>query len=126
MSQLQFSSRYNGKKVIGVLGSSVNFTWPFSGGGANLIQWGTKKDGFHSIRNTLVSIDKFMTVTTIQTLPYSGRVSGVWDGSSPGQATFTLSSIQKADERFFICKLEPYSLAEVPVYDTVQLLVIGK
>ncbi len=73
-----------------------------------------------------MSIDKLSSVTTIQTLPYSGRVTGVWDGSSPGLATITLNLIQKADERFYICKLVPGSLGAVPVYDIVQLLVVGK
>ena len=53
-------------------------------------------------------------------------MSRIWDGSSPGQATFTLKSIQKADERFYVCKLAPDSLSELKVYDTVQLLVVGK
>ena len=122
----QFSSLYNGNKVTGVLGSSVNFTWAFSGGNVDLLQWGTKRDGVSLINNLLVSINKLSIVTTITNSPYSGRVSGFWDGSSPGQATFTLNSIKKADERFYICKLTPDSLAASPVYDTVQLLVVGK
>ena len=124
--QPQFSSPYSGNQVTGVLGSSVNFTWAFSGGTLLRAQWGTKKDGANILEDVLVSIDKHMSVTTIQTLPYSGRVSGVWDGNSPGQATFTLNSIQKADERLYICKLEPDSLVAVAVYDTVDFLVLGK
>ena len=112
--------------MTGVLGSSVNFTWAFSGGNAKVVAWGTKKDAALSIQDTLVSINKLTTVTTIQTLPYSGRVSGFWDGSSPGQATFTLNLIQKADERFYICRLVPDSLGASSVYDTVQLLIVGK
>ena len=53
-------------------------------------------------------------------------MSGDWDGSSPGQVTFTLSSIQKADERFYSCELSPESLAAQRVYDAVQLIVVGK
>lgn len=112
--------------MTGVLGLSVNFTWGFSGGSVKVAQWGTKKDGVLTLQDVLVSIDKLMQVTTIQTLPYSGRVSAAWDGSSPGQVTFTLSSIQKGDERLYICKLVPDSLVAVSVYDTVQLLVLGK
>ena len=123
---LQFSLPYNGNKVTGVLGSSVNFTWAFSGGQIDLVQWGTKKAGTLTIQNELVSINELAKVTTIQTLPYKGRVNGSWDGSSPGQATFTLYSIQKADERIYICRLEPDSLAESEVFDTVQLLVVGE
>ena len=123
---VQFSSPYNGNKVTGVLGSSVNFTWAFKGGNVKFAQWGTKQDGIVSIQDALVSIDKSTTVTTIINSPYSGRVSGVWDGNSPGQATFTLNSIQNADERFYICRLDPDSFPAVAVFDTVQLLVVGK
>ena len=112
--------------MIGVLGSSVNFTWAFHGGNINSVTWGTKKDGSGDIKDVLISIDKLQTITTTQTPPYSGRVSGIWNGSSPGQATFTLSSIQKADERFYVCTLTPANLAEPEIPDTVQLLVVGK
>ncbi|KAL9964748.1 hypothetical protein ACROYT_G028429 [Oculina patagonica] len=122
--QLQFISPYNGNKVTANLGSSANFTWAFRGGNVDLVQWGTKQDGILSIKDVLVNVDKFMTVITIQNYPYSGRVSGVWNGSSPGQVTFTLDSIQKADERLYICALEPEKLEVASVYDTVQLFVL--
>ena len=112
--------------MIGVLGSSVNFTWAFHGGNINRVMWGTKKDGSGDIKDLLISIDKLQTITAIQNPPYSGRVSGIWDGSSPGQATFKLNSIQKADERFYVCRLIPDRLDVLDVYDTVQLLVEGK
>ena len=90
------------------------------------VQWGTKRDRGVFIKDILVSIDKLQIITTIQYPPYSGRVSGDWDGSSPGQFTFTLSSIQRADGKFYVCELSPESLAAQPVYDTVQLIVVGK
>ena len=126
VSGLQFTLPFNGNMVTGVLGSSVNFTWAFHGGNMDRVEWGTKKDGSVDIEDVLISIDKVQTITTIQNPPYSGRVSGIWDGSSPGQATFTLNSIQKADERFYVCRLIPGSLDEPLVSDTVQLLVVGK
>ena len=126
VSGLQFTSPFNGKKVTGVLGSSVNFTWAFHGGNIDKVEWGTKRDGSVNIKDVLVSINKFQTIATIQNPPYSGRVSGDWDGSSPGQATFTLNSIQKADERLYSCKLTPESLLAQFVFDTFQLLVVGK
>ena len=112
--------------MTGVLGSSVNFTWAFHGRNIRRVEWGTKKDGSVDFKDVLISIDKLQTITAIQNPPYSGRVSGIWDGSSPGQATFTLKSIQKPDERFYVCKLGPDSLDDPAVYDTVQLLVVGK
>jgi len=112
--------------LTGVLGSSVNFTWAFHGGNIDRVLWETKRDGSLIIRDVLVSIDKLQTITAIKNSPFSGRVSGDWNGSSPGQVTFTLSSIQKADERFYVCKLSPESLAAQPAYDSVQLIVVGK
>ena len=124
--RLQFISPYNGNKVNGVRGSSVNFTWAFSGGGVDQVQWGSQKDGVLVFERILVTVDKFATVTTTTDSPYNGRVNGVWDGRSPGQATFTLSSIQKADEKSYICNLSPKRFGALPVFDTVQLLVVGK
>ena len=112
--------------MTGVLGSSVNFTWAFDGGNIDRVEWGTKYDHAVSIKDVLVSIDKLQKVTTTRNPPYSGRVSGDWDGSSPGQATFTLNSVKKADERFYVCILSPESLFAQPAYDTVQLTVVGK
>ncbi len=90
------------------------------------VQWGTKRDGGLHLQHVLVAVLKD-TLSIVTTNPlYSGRVSGAWDGSSPGKATFTLNSIQKADERSYVCRLGPESLSESPVYDLVQLLVVGK
>ena len=88
------------------------------------VAWGTKRDGNVTIEDDLVSIDKLQTITTIQTPPYSGRVSGDWDGSSPGQATFTLTSIKESDKRFYSCQLSPGTLGAQLIYDTVQLYVL--
>ena len=126
MCELQFTSPFNGIKVTGVLGSSVNFSWAFDGGNIDRVEWGTKYDHAVSIKDVLVSIDKLQTISTIQNPPYSGRVSGDWDGSSPGQVTFTLNSIKKTDERFYVCRLSPESLLAQSAYDTVQLTVVGK
>jgi len=123
---LQFNSPFNGNKLTGVLGSSVNFTWAFQGGKIDRVEWGTKHDRAVSIKDVLISIDRLQIITTIKNPPYSGRVSGDWDGSSPGQATFTLNSIAKGDERFYACKLSPEILDGQLVYDTVQLIVVGK
>ena len=126
MCGLQFNSPFNGNKVTGVLGSSVNFTWAFHGGNIDRVEWGTKKDAGVTIEDVLVSIDKLQTISTIQNSPYSGRVSADWNGSSPGQVSFTLNSIQKTDERFYSCKLSPERLGAQTVYDTVQLFVVGE
>ena len=113
--------------MTGVLGLSVNFTWAFSGGNVDRIEWGIKKKGAAAaIEDVLVSIDKLQTITTIDNGPYSGRVSGNWDGSSPGHATFTLNSVQKPDEKFYVCTLAPENVLGQLVPDTFQLIVEGK
>ena len=92
----------------------------------DLVQWGTKKDGVLQFQDLLVTVRRDTTSTITTTPPYSGRVSGAWDGSSPGRATFTLNSIQKGDERSYIGVLWPKRSFQLPVYDWVQLLVVGK
>ena len=91
----------------------------------NSVQWGTKKDGVLNFQHLLITARNNTSLITKNPL-YSGRVSGAWDGSSPGQATFTLNSIQKADERSYVCRLGPDSLFVPSVYDSVQFLVVGK
>ena len=87
---LQFNSLFNGRKLTGVLGSSVNFTWAFQGGDIDRVIWGTKHDGALSIKDFLVSVYKFQIIIFTETPSYRGRVSGEWDGGNPGQATFYL------------------------------------
>ena len=42
-SQAHFTSSYQGRTVTGLVGSSVNFTWIFSGHVLSIL-WGLKKD----------------------------------------------------------------------------------
>ena len=111
--------------MTGVVGSSVNFNWTFSGSIA-FVQWGPKKSGAFEFTDSLVTIDKFSTVITTEKPPYSGRMSGFWDGKSPGQATFTLNSTQKDDERVYMCKIAEGGLDGQNNFDTVKLLLLGK
>lgn len=92
----------------------------------DLVQWGTKKDGVFVFQQLLVIVNKDTTATPNTNPPYRGRVSGVWDGSSPGRATFSMNAIQKADERSYMCSLAPKRLGALPVFDLVRLLVVGK
>ena len=57
---------------------------------------------------------------------YDGRVNGSWDGlTNPGRVVYTLTSLQKEDSKFFVCKLTAVGLVPDPVFDTVQLIVTG-
>ena len=103
--QIKFTSKYDGKTVTGLVGSSVNFTWSFSGD-VDSVVWGLKKDGLDVIKNggELVSLDKNGQVSVPVPSAYMGRVIGGGDASS-GQVTFTLSSIRMGDKRFYGFKI---------------------
>ena len=106
----------------GAVGSSVNFTWGFSG---NFLyaNWGLKKTGASDLETNgvLVQIDKNGQVALSGPSAYTGRVSGSF---SPGQAVYTLSSITKADERVYGCRLDPTGFDRTQ-FDYLHLQVEG-
>ena len=107
----------------GLVGSSVNFTWGFSGN-VGIMYWGLKKSGVNDflINGRLVMLHH--AGSTLSGPPeYAGRVSG---SRSSGQAIFTLSSITIADERVYGCRLEPRTGFDDPRFDFVRLVVEGK
>ncbi|KAL9964760.1 hypothetical protein ACROYT_G028441 [Oculina patagonica] len=121
--QNSFTSKYGGKTVAGMVGSTVNFKWVFSGA-VNVVDWGLKKDGVNDFRKggILASIKKIGLVSIPVPLPYSGRVSGSGDVSS-GQVIFTLSSIRKSDERYYGCRIDMSTDFNSPKFDSVYLEV---
>ncbi|XP_078379918.1 uncharacterized protein LOC144662841 [Oculina patagonica] len=127
-SQVNFTTRYAGKNIKAIRGSSVNFTWTFSGS-FRFIKWGFVSpvdQGQIPPANVLVTVDG-RDGSAVLSVPssYSGRVSGIWDRqTSPGQVIFTLSSIKIADDRVFGCHIRPVNLADSIVIDTVHLVVI--
>ena len=120
--QIQFTSTYSNNKVTGIVGSSVNFTWSFSGDvkEARLVT----EDG--STQLLVISINKLLQVSTGINSPYSGRVRAVWNGKTPGQVTFTLNVIRMTDEGSYTCKLKPVDYLQTTPSDTLQLIVLGK
>ena len=124
--QIKFTSKYDGKTVTGLVGSSVNFTWSFSGD-VNSVVWGLKKDGLDVIKNggELVSLNKNGQVSVPVPSAYSGRVIGGGDASS-GQVTFTLSLTRMSDKGFYGCKIKPTDLFDQESFDSVHLAVKGK
>ncbi len=125
-SLVDFTSKYYGKTVTGLVGSSVNFTWSFTGD-ANRVYWGLKRDGDDGFENNgrLVYLDDRGSVLVTAPLEYDGRVSGSGDVSS-GQVIFTLSSIRKSDQRFYGCMLYPNHPFYRRVFDSVYLAVEGE
>ena len=123
---INFTSKYRGKTVTGLVGSSVNFTWSFSGDVQRVV-WGLKKDGVDAITNggELVFLDENGPVRVAIPSAYDGRVSGSWDASS-GQVTFTLSSIRMSDEKYYGCKIQPTDSFDVEKLDSVYLAVKGE
>ncbi len=122
-----FTSKYNGKTVTGLVGSSINFTWSFFGD-AMRVYWGLKRDGVNVFENSgiLVSLYRRGLVSVTAPLAYNRRVNGSGDVSS-GQVIFTLSSIRKSDQRFYGCMIYPYYPPLYRrVFDSVYLAVEGE
>lgn len=115
-------------------GSSVNFTWSFSGGSDGVfgVPWGIKRDdGIGFINNgVLVSLNPSRSPASFPialTQEYSGRVGGrLTRNKFSGQAIFTLTSIRKTDETHYGCNLSPINDFEPTGFDNLYLLVEGK
>ena len=124
--QISFTSKYDGKTVKGLLGSSINFTWSFTGD-IKRVAWGIKRAGLPTLEDNgvLVSLAKNGLVSgTVVPSVYIGRVEGTGN-SSFGQVIFTLSSIRKSDERFYGCEITPTDSFEARRFDSVYLAVEG-
>jgi len=123
--QIFFTSKYEGRTVRGLIGSSVNFTWSFSGN-IRSISWGLKHAGIDVIQNNgvLVFMDKSGSLSVTVPPAYNGRVSGSGDVAS-GLAIFTLSSIKNSDERFYGCAIRPNDGFDNERFDAVHLVVEG-
>lgn len=115
--QVRFSSTYNGRKVTGILGSSVNFTWVFSGEveKVELAKFigGTPKWMIYKKKNG----------GAVETPLNSGRVSVLWNGSNPGRVIFTLRLTHMIDGGRYRGSIS--SLHSVTQYDEVRLIVLA-
>lgn len=121
----EFTSSYQGTSVRGTVGSSIEFTWSYSGG-VKIVYWGFKRAGSPDIIR-LVSLSSSGAVfPVIPPVEYSRRVGGRLGGdSSSGKAFFTLSNITKGDQRLFGCKIIASGFP-LEKYDFVQLIVEGR
>ena len=61
--------------MFGTLGSSINFTWTFTGD-MKLAEWGTRKSGAVEIDTVLVSLTTTGPGSAVPPSQYAGRVSG--------------------------------------------------
>ena len=124
-SAVQFTNPYDGKILSGLLNTSVSFTWTFSGD-FDFITWGLRSRDTNDVNITLVSLTKAGSVSVPIPSSYVGRVSGEWNNkTSPGEATFTLTSIGLEDSTFYACRITPPDISDKAI-DFVELLVKGK
>ena len=107
----------------GIVGSSVQFNWSFSGD-VLVFKWGlTAGVGASVLNEELCSITKFGTVS-VRSLPgYTGRVSGSLSGD---KAMFTLSKLEASDTRFYGCQISPTDPGVTAKFDNVKLNVEGE
>ena len=120
--------KYNGTSVTGSVGSTVNFTWSFSGDVAIVLKWGLKKIDADDLESNgvLVTINQLGVASLSGPPSYSTRVSGSRSGGpSSGQANFTLTSITKSDARYYGCQLSPLTGFDSTIFDSVLLVVEG-
>ena len=112
--------------MYGSVGSSVTFTWSFTGG-VGTVEWGVKYPAVTDVKTRLVFLSSNGAVLALATQdPYSGRVNGSYHGdASSGQAIFKLSNIRKRDEGFYICKTKSSDFFPVVIYDPVKLTIEG-
>ena len=122
-TQISFTSSYGGTAVKGIVGSSVQFNWSFSGD-VLLVKWGlTGAADAGVFDQTLYSISKSGSVSVTSLPAYAGRLSGSLSG---GKAIFTLSKLETSDTRFFGCQITPTAPGGTAQFDNVKLVVEGK
>ena len=111
--------------MYGTVGSSVTFTWSFSGR-VLLVEWGVKY-GASNIIPRLVSISSSGTPPTLTTENlYGGRVNGSYHGdASSGLAIFTLSNIRRGEKRFYACRITDTFVFSRTKFDSVELNIQG-
>ena len=121
---MQLLSKYDGTTIPVYLHSQVTFTWKFTGD-LGIVECGTMRSDVLALDKKLLFITKNRLIAFNVTL-YTGRVSGSWDGKSPGQITFTLTSIKEVDNRIFLCQFKPTTILFKTKYDRMKLIVRGK
>ena len=105
--------------MTGLVGSSVIFTWSFSGGVRFVLRGVKKNDENTFVSNgILVSLDKSGNQFPLPSIPagYLGCLSGSHSGS---QAIFTLNSIKISDDRFYGCRIVLVSDAYNAKFDSI-------
>lgn len=117
-----FISRYAGRNVTAVVGSTLNFFRIFKGDGCLSLNFGfsTSLDAIaEQDRNRLVEIQPDVSIS-----PYSENFTGSWDKcTNPGQLTSTLNSIQVTVNRLFGSSSVPQDFTLRRISNAVNLVV---
>ena len=122
-TQISFTSPYGGTTVKGIVGSSVQFNWSFTGD-VLLVKWGlTRAADAGVFDQTLYSMSKSGSVSVTNLPAYAGRVYGSLSG---GKAMFTLRKLETADTRFYGCQINPNKPDGRAQFDNVILVVEGE
>ena len=107
----------------GIVGSSVQFNWSFSGD-VSIVKWGLTAGAGAVVTNPqLYSITKSGIVSKTSLPAYTGRVSGSFIA---GKGMFTLSELKTTDTRFYGCMIDSTAPDATPEIDNVKLVVEGK
>ena len=107
----------------GIVGSSVQFNWSFSGD-VLVVKWGlTGGAGASVLNEQLYAITKSGAESVTSLPAYAGRVSG---SRIAGKAIFTLSKLETSDTRFYGCQISPTAADGATKNDNVKLVVEGE
>ena len=107
----------------GIVGSSVQFNWTFSGD-VSIVRWGlTTGAGAVTLDKQLIFMTKFKSVPVKSVPSYTGRVSG---SRIAGKAIITLSKLETSDTRFYGCEIRPTAPGDKAKFDNVKLVVEGE
>ncbi|XP_068685790.1 protein kinase C-binding protein NELL2-like [Montipora foliosa] len=105
-SGIVFTSQYKGQSILGTVGSSVTFSWSFSGGVSGIIWGKANPNNPLFIKTSLVYLSSTGSVSIPAPDSYSQRVSGLLVGNAfSGQAIFNISSIETKDSGIYTCVL---------------------
>ena len=110
---------------MSTVGSSVNFTWTFTGNPSS-IEWGIKQAGADDfqLNGRILSVDRGGT-QMVMNQRYNGRINGIWSGNSQsGQVVFTLSTIEMKDMESYLCMLRAF-FGDSNQFDHLKLVVEG-
>ena len=121
---LRFTKAYRGNTIKTRVHSTVNFTWTFTGEPGE-IDWGIKGTAENDFEASQPILSLKNGVQNLKDQEYDGRVNGSQSGNSQsGQVVFTLTAINRNDNKSYRCILRA-GFGGSDQVDDVQLNVEG-